>query len=335
MAGTNLWEALYNQSPPQSVTQTSSDFQSLPAWFQDYEKGMLKYAASSLPTSPVLYQGNRLANLSDPETAAKVEASFSPDERAAFQQVRANQGVWQPATQGALNLTSQSGGANAASMAGDYMSPYISNVTDRLATLAGRDLSENILPQLSDTFVAAGQMSGSRLGEFTNRAVRDTEESLLGQQGQLLNQGYQNALGAAQTDLSRKLQAGQQLGVLGGLQQQYGLQDAAALQSAGQSQSAKAQAGSDVDYQNFVQQRDWSLRNLGALNAALRGTTAPVDTTAYSAGPVNPAYYGGSPLSAAGALGNILGSMPYRRGGRVDPARHRLRGRSGALSLAA
>jgi hypothetical protein len=323
VAGTNLWEALYNQSPPQSVTQTSSDFQSLPAWFQDYEKGMLKYAASSLPTDPVLYQGNRLADLSNPDTAAKVESSFSPDERAAFQQVRANQGVWQPSMQGALNLTNSAGNTTAPGVVNNYMSPYISNVTDRLATLAGRDLSENILPQLSDTFVSAGQMSGSRMGEFTSRAVRDSMESLLGQQGQLLNQGYQSALGAAQTDLSRQLTAGQQLGALGGLQQQYGLNDAAALQTSGQAQSAKAQAGSDIDYQNFVQQRDWSLRNLGALNAALRGTTAPVDTTAYSSGPVNPAYYGGSPLSAAGALGNILGSLPYRSGGRVDPARHR------------
>jgi hypothetical protein len=289
---------------------------------------MLKYAASSLPTDPVLYQGNRLADLSNPDTAAKIEASFSPDERAAFNQVRANQGVWQPATQGALNMTSAAGNTTAPGVVDSYMSPYISNVTDRLATLAGRDLSENILPQLSDTFVSAGQMSGTRLGDFTSRAVRDTQESLLGQQGQLLNQGYQSALGAAQTDLSRKLSAGQQLGALGGLQQQYGLNDAAALQSAGQAQSAKAQAGSDIDYQNFVQQRDWNLRNLGALNAALRGTQAPTDTTAYSSAPVNPAYYGGSPLSAAGALGNVLGSLPYRRGGRVRPERHRAASRA-------
>lgn len=320
MAGTNLWEALYNQTPPPSVTTASSDFQNMPAWYQDYQKGMLKYAASSLPTNPVLYQGNRLSDLSNPDTAKRVEQSFSPDEQQAFQSVRNNQGSWQPAMNGALNMTAQ-GAQSSTSDVADYMNPYTQNVTDRLATLAGRDLSENILPQLSDTFVGAGQMSGSRMGEFTSRAVRDTQESLLGQQGQLLNQGYQSSLAQSAADKSRQLTAGQQMGALGGLQQSYGLNDAAAQQGIGSAISGKAQQGADVDYDNFTQQRDWGLRNIGALNAALRGTSVPMDTSTYASKPLSP-QYGQSPLTGAAAAGNVIAGMPYKRGGRVSPLRH-------------
>lgn len=320
MAGTNLWEALYNDTPPPSVTTSSSDFQNMPAWYQDYQKGMLKYAASTLPTNPVLYQGNRLADLSNPQTAQRVEQSFSPDERNAFQSVRNNQGSYQPYMSSASALT-QGAAAGANTKVGDYMSPYISNVTDRLAMLAGRNLSENILPRLSDTFVGAGQMSATRMGEFTSRAIRDTQDSLLGQQGQLLNQGYQSAMGSAQADLSRQLAAGQQMGALGGLQQTYGLTDAAAQQGVGQAISNKAQQGADIDYNNFIQQRDWSLRNLGALNAALRGTQVPISQSTYSSAPLS-SIYGNSPLAnVAGAI-NQIASLPYKRGGRVMPQRH-------------
>jgi hypothetical protein len=159
------------------------------------------------------------------------------------------------------------------------------------------------------------------MGEFTSRAIRDTQDSLLGQQGQLLNQGYQSAMGSAQADLSRQLAAGQQMGALGGLQQTYGLTDAAAQQGVGQAISNKAQQGADIDYNNFIQQRDWSLRNLGALNAALRGTQVPISQSTYSSAPLS-SIYGNSPLAnVAGAI-NQIASLPYKRGGRVMPQRH-------------
>lgn len=331
--GTNLWESLFNQTPPPSLTSSSSDFQTLPAWYQDFQKGILQYASQATPTSMPLYQGNRQADLSNPATQAKIQGSFSSQERQAFDKVGALQGQYQPWIDQAGALTTSSANANAANMAGDYMSPYIQNVTDRLGVLAGRNLSENILPQLSDQFVGAGQMSGTRLGEFTSRAVRDTQDSLLAAQGNLLNLGYGQALGAAQTDLSRQLSGGQQLADLAQTGQNYGLTDAGALASVGSQISGKAQQGADIAYQDFQDQMNWPLRNIAVLNSALRGSPPPVSGTTTTTSPAG--SYGISPLAAGVAAGQY--GLGFKRGGRVG-ALSGGRGRSevrGALSRAA
>lgn len=311
----NLFEALFEQTPPKSLTSGTQNIPSLPNWYQDYQKQLLKYTSQALPVNPVLYGGNRQANLSDPAVAAQVEASFSPDEKAAFGQVRNMQGAWQPGMgqAGALTMGASGGSYD---QVNKYMSPYIQNVSDRLGALAARNLSENLLPAISDTFVGAGQMQGTRQGEFTSRALRDTQESLLGQQAQLLNTGYQGALGAAQTDMSRQLQAGAQMGDLASLGQQLGYNDVAALQGVGSEISGKAQTGADLAYEQFVQQRDWPLRNIGAMNAALRGTEVPIAESAYNVNPVG--SYGMSPATYGMAAANYGGNLLYgKRGGRV------------------
>lgn len=309
----NLFESLFDQTPPKSVTSAAQSIPNLPNWYQDYQKQLLSYTAGALPTNPVLYGGNRLADLSDPNVAAQVQGSFSPQEQQAFNQISQMQGAWQPGLGQAGALT-QAAAQGVPGMVGDYMSPYIQNVSDRLGALAARNLSENLLPAISDTFVGAGQMQGTRQGEFTSRALRDTQESLLGQQAQLLNTGYSGALSAAQADQARRLQAGAQMSDLAGAGQQYALTDAAALQGVGAGISNKAQQGADISYQNFVEQRDWPLRNIGALSAVLQGQQVPYATSAYETAPSG--GYGTSPLGYAYATAQTAG---MKRGGRVGP----------------
>ena len=135
---------------------------------------------------------------------------------------------------------------------GQYMSPYQSGVMDVIAKQGARNLSENILPGVSDSFIKAGQFGSSRMGEFGSRAVRDTQEAILNQQAQLANQGYGQALGASQADLARQaqlagtvgsisgadlsrvLQGGAQYGNLGQTAGQLAGQQASALNSLGQ-----------------------------------------------------------------------------------------------------
>jgi len=112
---------------------------------------------------------------------------------------------------------------------GNYMNPYQQNVMDTLAQQAGRNLSENLLPQVSDQFIKAGQFGGNRMGEFGARALRDTQQTLLQEQGKLANQGYTQALTANQTDLARQATLGQTAGNLAS-------QQAQAYQNIGQTQ---------------------------------------------------------------------------------------------------
>lgn len=85
-----------------------------------------------------------------------------------------------------------------------YMNPYQQNVMDMMATQAARNLSEKLLPAVSDEFIRAGQFGGTRMGEFGSRALRDTQQALLQEQGALAQQGYNQGLAAAQADLSRQ-----------------------------------------------------------------------------------------------------------------------------------
>ncbi len=150
-----------------------------------------------------------------------------------------------PATAGTGNLASSvtsagnittnadpyltSAGKAAYSDVGNYMNPYQQNVMDTLAQQAGRNLSENLLPQVSDQFIKAGQFGGNRMGEFGARALRDTQQTLLQEQGKLANQGYTQALTANQTDLARQATLGQTAGNLAS-------QQAQAYQNVGQTQ---------------------------------------------------------------------------------------------------
>lgn len=105
-----------------------------------------------------------------------------------------------------------------------YMSPYTSGVTDRLAELAGRNLQENILPSVNDQFIRAGQYGSTQNRDITARALRDTQDSLLGQQAQALEAGYGQAGQLFNADASRAAGLAGTAGGLGSAQQQALLQ---------------------------------------------------------------------------------------------------------------
>jgi len=114
----------------------------------------------------------------------------------------------------AANPYLQAASQTAASQVGQYMNPYQTGVMDVIAKQGARNLTENILPGVSDAFIKAGQFGSSRMGEMGSRALRDTQEAVLAQQAQAAQQGYGQALGAAQTDLARQ---GQLAGTVGSI----------------------------------------------------------------------------------------------------------------------
>ena len=104
----------------------------------------------------------------------------------------------------AANPYLRSASQSAAGQVGQYMNPYQTGVMDVIAKQGARNLTENIMPGVSDAFIKAGQFGSSRMGEMGSRAIRDTQEAILNQQAQAAQQGYSQALGAAQTDLARQ-----------------------------------------------------------------------------------------------------------------------------------
>ena len=151
----------------------------------------------------------------------------------------------------AANPYLQAAAGSSAQNVSQYMSPYQTGVMDVIAKQAGRNLSENILPGVSDSFIKAGQFGSSRMGEFGSRALRDTQEAVLNQQAQLANQGYGQALNASQADLARQAQLAGTVGSISGADLSR------VLQGAGQYQNLASTAG------GLTAQQQQNLASLG------------------------------------------------------------------------
>jgi hypothetical protein len=103
-----------------------------------------------------------------------------------------------------------------------FMSPYTEGVVNRIAQLGQRNLSENLLPSLNANFISSGNFGSSQNSDFTQRAVRDTNESIMGEQAKALESGFGTSMGAYQNAQNRQLAAGQAMGTLGAQSGQLG-----------------------------------------------------------------------------------------------------------------
>jgi len=132
-----------------------------------------------------------------------------------------------------------------------YMNPYQQNVLDTIAKQGRRNLTENLLPGVSDSFIKAGQFGSKGMGEFGSRALRDTQEAILNQQAPLAAQGYESALRASAADKQRQASLGQSVGSISGADlsrvlqggSQYGTLGQTAGQLTGQDAGRQMQAG--------------------------------------------------------------------------------------------
>jgi len=262
---------LFGNKTPASVTGTITDTgTTLPAWLQEYTRGLASQATAVAGQEYQPYQTPTNATTYG-EDAGRI-AGFTPAQLQAQQAVQANQGSYQPY----LNTASQT----VPQAISQYMSPYTDSVVNRIAQLGQRNLTENLLPQVNSTFTGAGQFGSTRSSDFTNQALRNANESILGQQASALESGYQNAGQLALQDLTRQASLGQ-------LQQQLGYQDASMLDTMGQQQQAQMQKNMDLANQDYTNQLNYTKQQLSFLSDIIRGqqvgSTGFSSTTAPSA----------------------------------------------------
>ena len=201
----------------------------------------------------------------------------------------------------------------------DYMNPYTTNVMDKMAERSGRNLSENLLPAVSDAFIKAGQFGSSRMGDFGSRAVRDESENLLNAQANMMNTGYQQAIANKQSDLSRfgtlgevqaRLQSNdlsrqstalQNLAALGQNRQAMGYADTAALEAAGAVQQSQMNRQLQAAEKEFLDQQLYPMQQADFLNTQLKGL-APITPTRTMTSKVSDGdTYSASPLAQIGS----------------------------------
>ena len=177
----------------------------------------------------------------------------------------------------AANPYLQASAQTAPSQISNYMSPYQGGVLDVLAKQGARQLGEKFLPEVSDQFIKAGQFGSSRMGEFGSRALRDMQEGVLNKQGDLLNQGYNQAMIAAQADLTRQGQLASTVGSISGADLsrilQGGGQYGNLAQTAGglTAQQASSQLGAGNALGNLTSTQMQNLAKIGNTQGQLTG----------------------------------------------------------------
>jgi hypothetical protein len=222
------------QNQYQTTSQTQST--SYPDWYQNYVQNILGQA-QNLGAQP--FQAYPVSQMFAP---------FTADQLQAFQQIRNNQGAYQPyigaatqalnnvsgydpfqqgmpyigaAGQGPTALQAGAPGVAAGMQTWDpfsqsqYMNPYATGALQYAQQLAGQQFGEQTLPAINTAFIkSGGGAGGARYTDFMNRAVRDYTASQMGQANTALSQNYWNAANQFNTDMQRQMSGGLGMGQL-------------------------------------------------------------------------------------------------------------------------
>ena len=230
--------------------------------------------AARLAAQPVSLPTVQVAPISGIETAAIRQAG----------QV----GVGAPTVQ--AGITGLQAGMQAPNIS-QFFNPFQSFVTDEITRQA--NIATN---RLGAQAVGAGAFGGARQGI----AEAEIERARLANIGQAQAQGFQTALGAAQTQRQQQLAGGQALGQLGAQQQAMSLADINAQLQAGAVQRGIGQAQLDAQRQTALQRSYEPFQRIEFLKGIMTNLPTTQSTITASTAP------GANPLGQA--LGAGLGA---------------------------
>jgi len=320
----SVTDFIFGGTAPESVKKYGKSATDTPAWYSDYTQGLIGKANAIAASPYVTYNQTRIAGLTPYQQYA---FSQTPDAAMSYKPTLDSAiGMTQQAAQGsALSAASpylSAASAKTPDVIGSYMNPYTDQVVNRIGELSKRQLSENVIPTIQSQFIGGGSFGGSRSGEALGKSMRDLQESTMAQQSQALERGYTQAGQQAQADqarmaqigqltgtlsnadFARQLQAGEQLGKQGALQQSLGLAGLGAIEGVGQQQQNQNQRSLDLAYNDFLAQRDYDRDQIAFLNNAIRGLQIPTRQYTETVGPAD-TYVPGA-LSQAAQLGATI-----------------------------
>jgi len=265
------------------TVETSSD---IPERYRDFVDGNLALAEQIANRPYHQYTGQRVAG-------------FTPDQQAAFQQVRNLPGQYQ----GNLNnanaaFTAAMGSAvDPSTMISRYMNPYEDGVVQNAIGDMSRQ-HQQIQNQGAAAATGAGAFGGSRHGLLEAENNRNFMDRVGSVSGQLRQAGFTNAAQLGQGATNQMLQAGQSAQGLANTQAGLGLQSANALAGVGQQQQGMNQAGLDINYGDFLDQVNYPISALSLRQSAIGQT--PMGSIGQQ-----PRQSDGTGAAALGALGTI------------------------------
>jgi hypothetical protein len=347
---------LFSGSSPSNVSTSGTQTTQLPSWYTAYMQGALG-------------TGQQLASNPYPAYSGQQIAPFNDTQQTAFSNINNAQGSWAPtmntglSTAASVPTTASNAGTLAnlygygavgsasqpvqswtnPGVASQWMSPYMSQVTDAIAQQGNQNWNQNIMPGIEAQFIAGGNPNSSQNAAALGVGAADVQKNISALQAQALQQGYQGAMTGQQTAAGQALQqqlgaattglgaastalGGGTLGTTAGLGAAGALQtgaqagqtmtynDIAQLLAAGNQQQGLAQTADTTAYNQFMNQAQYPQTQLSWLNSIATGAQLPTSTNATGNAPLAGATYGPSPASLGYAAYNTLNSSPNPSG---------------------
>lgn len=213
------------------MTTGGTTYQEVPAALQQIYQSAWDNLGSQLATPYTAYAGPRVADLSPEQQQASALAQMMPDALSGiygdaqtainnvptisgtsynadlsnynFDTNRLQQANTDAVDPNAMNLSTSAWTQHA----GEYLNPYEKQVTDNITNLANRNLMETVLPGVNQTFTTGGQFGGTRSADFTNRAIRNNQEAIIGGIGNTMNASLGTMGNLFTSDTQRALDA--------------------------------------------------------------------------------------------------------------------------------
>jgi hypothetical protein len=357
----SITDFLFEGKPPKSVTTYGQTVENVPKWMSDYTQGLIARANAAAAEPYIPYEGPRIAGFTPEQEGAfgLAQENIGAYQPYLESGAEATQGGLQQASRAgntdvrgaAQPYIDQAGGNfNDPGNVEAYMNPYVQNVLNRQEGLATRTLEENFLPKLQRTFAGAGQY-GSRGGfgsmeDIGVKGVRDIQENLEQQRLSTLGTAYGQAADIYGSDRSRagelaktaggleeatgrlgvqgalaQFQGANQLGQMGEASSKLGSLDSAALENIGKTRQGQTQAGLDLAYKDFLEQRDLPMQRAAYMSDIIRGIPASAVGRTVNRQETGPAdiYQPSGLAQIAGAYGTYKG-LTSARGGPVHAA---------------
>lgn len=190
---------------------------------------------------------------------------------------------------------------------GAYMNPYIQNVENRAIANQNRAFADNI-NQIGDRATSAAAFGGSRHGIAEGVAAAENARNIGDLSAQLRAQGYQDAAGRLEGDITRDMQGQQmrsedavRLAQISNSGQEMEMRDTTLLSALGEQQRGIESQLSQEDYAKFKEALDYPLQQLNlrlaALGATPYGGTQTQTTTGQAGGGSTGLQLFGSALS--------------------------------------
>ena len=291
--------SLMQGSPLPNITTTQNQVTSAPSWYTDYLSDLAKGVTKNVT-------GASYANAQPLQTAAFEKAATTTNTYPGY----FNQAMQATSNIGQTDITARPVDPKTGlpikdgeSRIEQFMNPYTTQVVDALGTLGQRNIQQFLAPQATASAVGTGHFGSKSGAEVLGQAINTGLQNTQVAQSQALQQGYTEALRAAQADQAQKLGAANQYGSLATAGQAANLADINALATMGSQQQTINQ-----NQQLFP----LTAANLGA--QALRGYNVPTSVANTYTGPI-PGAYAASPLQQIAGLSSIIGGVSQTKFG--------------------